>query len=166
MISGSGIFGEITLRLISPDITDDKSILVQVMAGCRQVTSHNMSRCWPRSMSYGFTRPQWLKLNWFRHYDIVPTKKKSPLLCWLRMALEIGSSHQWIQLSWPCCMQKSYKMQTHIYISSKQFISYIDKNHMEAMKGHLRLVKQLPILLFRTPVSPNWKELRYLVFRM
>ena len=41
---------------------DDKSILVQVMAWRRQATSHYLSQCWPRSMlSYGVTRPQWVK---------------------------------------------------------------------------------------------------------
>ena len=32
----------------------DKLILVQVMAWCRQTTSHYLSQCWPRSMA-----PQW-----------------------------------------------------------------------------------------------------------
>ena len=39
-------------------LTDDKSVLVQLMAWCRQATSHYLSQCWPRSMSpYGVTRP-------------------------------------------------------------------------------------------------------------
>ena len=38
------------------------STLVQVMAWCRQATSHYLSQCWPSSMSpYGVTRPQWVK---------------------------------------------------------------------------------------------------------
>ena len=42
-------------------IDDNKSTLVQVMAWCRQATSHYLSQCWPRSMSpYGVTRPQWV----------------------------------------------------------------------------------------------------------
>ena len=41
------------------NLTDDKSTLVQVMAWCRQATSHYLSQCWLRSMSpYGVTRPQ------------------------------------------------------------------------------------------------------------
>ena len=40
----------------------DKSTLFQVMAWCRQATSHYLNQCWPRSMSpYGVTRPQWVK---------------------------------------------------------------------------------------------------------
>ena len=29
------------------DLTEDKSTLVQVMAWCRQATSHYLSQCWP-----------------------------------------------------------------------------------------------------------------------
>ena len=46
---------------MSLDLTDDKSTSVQVMAWCRQATSHYMSQCWPRSLlPYGVTRPQWV----------------------------------------------------------------------------------------------------------
>ena len=50
------------LRWKPQDLTDDKSALVQVMAWCRQATSHYLSQCWLRSpMPYGVTRPQWVK---------------------------------------------------------------------------------------------------------
>ena len=43
---------------------DDKSTLVQVMAWCRQTTSHYLSQCWPSSMSpYGVIRPQWVNIQ-------------------------------------------------------------------------------------------------------
>ena len=55
---GWGISYEIALRWMPLDFTDDKSTLVQVMAWCRQATSHCLSQCWPRSMSpYGVIRP-------------------------------------------------------------------------------------------------------------
>ena len=39
----------------------DESILVQVMAWCRQATSHYLNQCWPRPLSpNGVTRPQWV----------------------------------------------------------------------------------------------------------
>ena len=42
----------------------DMSTLVQVMAWCRQATSHYLSQCWPRSMSpNGVARPQWVNSN-------------------------------------------------------------------------------------------------------
>ena len=51
------------IRWMSLDLTDDKSTLVQVMAWCRQTTSHYLNECWPRSMSpYGVTRPWWVKI--------------------------------------------------------------------------------------------------------
>ena len=53
---------EIAISWMSLDLTDDKSTLVQVMAWCRQATSHYLSQCWPRSMSpYGVIRSQWVK---------------------------------------------------------------------------------------------------------
>ena len=60
---GWGLSNDIALRWTPLDLTDDKSPLVQVMAWCRQATSHYLSQCWPRSLSsYGVTRPQWV--NW------------------------------------------------------------------------------------------------------
>ena len=62
MNSGLGISYEIALRWMPPGLSDDKSTLVQVMAWCRQATSHHLNQCWPRSLPpYGVTRPQWVK---------------------------------------------------------------------------------------------------------
>ena len=59
MNGGWGISYEIALRWMPLDLPDDKSTLVQVMAWCRQATSHYLSQCWPRSMSpNGISRPQ------------------------------------------------------------------------------------------------------------
>ena len=59
---GWGISYEIALRWMPQDLTVDKSTLVQVVAWCRQATSHYLSQCWLRSMSpNGVTRPQWVK---------------------------------------------------------------------------------------------------------
>ena len=57
-IDGRCISCEIALMWMSMDLTDDKSTLVQVMAWCRQATSHYMNQCWPRSMTpCDVTRP-------------------------------------------------------------------------------------------------------------
>ena len=49
---------EIALRSMPRNIVNDKSTLVQVMAWCRQATSHYLNQCWPRSMwPHGITRP-------------------------------------------------------------------------------------------------------------
>ena len=53
------------------DLTDDKSTLVQVMAWCRQTTSHYLSQCWLSPLSsYGVARPQWVNdspVHWHIH---------------------------------------------------------------------------------------------------
>ena len=68
----SGIFTsskDNALRWVPWDLADDRSTLVQVMAWCRQATSHYLSQCWPRSMSpYDVTRPQWLHQFWSISY--------------------------------------------------------------------------------------------------
>ena len=56
MIDILSIYFEIASQLI-----DDESKAIQVMAWCRQATSHYMNQCWPSSMWYGNTRPQWVK---------------------------------------------------------------------------------------------------------
>ena len=49
------------LQWMPKNLTDDKSTLIQVMAWCRQATSHYLSQCWLSFLSpYGVTRPQWI----------------------------------------------------------------------------------------------------------
>ena len=72
LIDGWVISSELALRWMSLDLTDDKSTLVQVMAWCRQATSHYLSQYWPRSLSpYGVTRPQWVKPNPINLYQSI-----------------------------------------------------------------------------------------------
>ena len=81
MVNGWGISCEIALIWVSLDHTYDKSTLVQVMAWCRQATSHYMSQCWPRSLSpYGVIRPRWINLDnnltlEFRMFTAFPCNK-------------------------------------------------------------------------------------------
>ena len=75
VVDGWAISCEIALIWMSLDFTDDQSTLVQVMAWCRQATSHYLSQCWPRSLSpYGVTRPQWVKhiARLYHIYHIIP----------------------------------------------------------------------------------------------
>ena len=47
------------------DPIHDGSTLVQVMAWCRQATSHYLGQCWTRCMLlYGIIRPQWVNHVW------------------------------------------------------------------------------------------------------
>ena len=62
VVNGWGISRETALTWMSLDHIYGKSTLVQVMAWCRQATSHYLSQWWPRSLSlYGITRTQWVK---------------------------------------------------------------------------------------------------------
>ena len=56
----SGASCESHLRRVPQYSIDGKSTLVQVMAWCRQATSHDLSQHGPRSMTNGTTRPQWV----------------------------------------------------------------------------------------------------------
>ena len=58
---------EICLRWVPHDPIDDKSTLDQVMAWCRQATSHYMRKCWPRSLlPYCVTRhSESIMICWF-----------------------------------------------------------------------------------------------------
>ena len=61
VIDSWGIFCEIALIRMSLDFTEDQFTLVQVMAWCRQATSHYLSQCWLSSLlPCGVTRPQWV----------------------------------------------------------------------------------------------------------
>ena len=75
------------LRWMSQNLTDNKSTLVQVMAWCRQATSHNLNQCWPRSPTpYGVTRPQCVKgldCVWHKSARSVPSHY---LMWWQNMA--------------------------------------------------------------------------------
>ena len=65
VIDGWGISCEIALIRMSLDFADDQSTLVQVMAWCRQATSHYLSQCWPRSMSkYGVIHTHYWRAIW------------------------------------------------------------------------------------------------------
>ena len=79
MIDGWGISGESVLIWMSLDFTDDQSTLVQVMAWCRQATSHYLGQCWPRSLSpYGVTRPQWVNM-----WQSITWTKSDQVVWWL-----------------------------------------------------------------------------------
>ena len=59
------------LRRMTQDSTDDKSTLVQVMAWCRQATSHYLSQCWPGSVTpYDITRPQRVNCHCILHMPL------------------------------------------------------------------------------------------------
>ena len=81
MIDGWGVSCKIALRWMSPALTGEKSTMVQVMAWCRQATSHYLSQCWPKSMLlYGITRPQYV--NYTKLYiGFMPSVRLSHIPC-------------------------------------------------------------------------------------
>ena len=71
-IGGWDISYEIALTWISLYLTDDKSMLVQVMTWCPQAASHYLNKCRPRSMSTcGVPGPQWVNVFLFFYFHIV-----------------------------------------------------------------------------------------------
>ena len=75
------------------DLTDHKSTLVQVMAWCRQATSHYLSQCWPKSLSpYGAARPQWVNLYVLetRIVKIKPNLRSIPQMSWYPVTARFG----------------------------------------------------------------------------
>ena len=71
MIYGWGISCEICLKWMSLDHTDDKSILVHIMAWWCKATSHYLSQCWPKSKSpYGITRLIWVKHPYWMNHQV------------------------------------------------------------------------------------------------
>ena len=90
VIGGWGISCEIVLRCMSLDLTDAKSTLVQVMAWCRQATSHCLSQCWTTDLSrhmasLGRNELHCIlkrKTHWF-NYNINTYKFRILLFLWL-----------------------------------------------------------------------------------
>ena len=106
--------------------TDAKITLVQVMAWCRQATSHYLSQCWPRSMSpYGVTWLQWVKL-----------KLKTIYL-----------QHAWIYI------QSHWEPKTHVrFIWPHLQITYISKYWPRFMEHNMFV--PVVIRYLRVPSSP------------
>ena len=86
---------ENVLRWMPQDLPDQMSTLVQVMAWCRQATSHYLNQCWPRSPTpYGVTRTPWVKMP-----KIMQIWNSHPSICFL-WVLCYRSCHrcQWQEL--------------------------------------------------------------------
>ena len=52
------------------ELTNDKSTLIQILAWCRQATSHYLSQCWSNYLSpFGVTRAQWAN-SYFANFKV------------------------------------------------------------------------------------------------
>ena len=118
LINILSIFCEIAIRWMPQHLTDHESTLVQIMAWCRQATSHYLSQCWPRSLSpYDITRPQWVNPLWpgtihvklKKHISILRFSliaSHRPFLClllhmwnWSRPWISVSSLHDFPKLT-------------------------------------------------------------------
>ena len=78
VIGSWGISCKIALRWLSPDLTDDLSTWVQVMACCLMATSHYLNPRWPNSMqTYGVTHHNVLMFG--SHVHVCASKHINPL---------------------------------------------------------------------------------------
>ena len=60
-ISSLAIGCATALRWMPQNVTNEKSLFVQIIAWCRQARSHYLNQCWPSSTSpYSVTKPQWV----------------------------------------------------------------------------------------------------------
>ena len=86
------------LRWMPRDLNDEKSTLVQVMASCRQATSHYLSQCWPSSMSpYGVARPQRVNSLWS---SVVLWRQKSGSTLAQVMAFCLAAPSRYLNQCW------------------------------------------------------------------
>ena len=91
----------------------DKSTLVQVMAWCRQATSHYLSQSWLRYLSsYGVMRGQWVK-HWTKNkYD-----KITFISCWFynsQKTPNITSSQTSYEVSYMSIVEKTDYLLTNL----------------------------------------------------
>ena len=88
------------------DFTADKSTLGQVMAWCRQATSHYLNQCRPRSMSpYGVTRSQ--RINSSFDYENVPCYNGTTLLGRICGVMMTSSNGNIFSITGPLCRQST-----------------------------------------------------------
>ena len=122
------------------NLTDDKSTLVQVMAWCRQATSHYLSQSWPRFMSpYGVTRPQWVEC-WahIRHTISHPIVYVWLINCKYRLSIT-GTDGVIVACQHLITGYKVQNMLNHItlYISYSVMIAKVEyKSYFELTRTH------------------------------
>ena len=105
--------------------TDHKSTLVQVIACCRQATSHYLKQCWLRSPApYDIRRPQWV--NQFRN-NIQWNFNWKSYISMLENAFENVACKMVAILSWPWCVKFCYGKQhkKNIYYQYHYYICWL-----------------------------------------
>ena len=108
------------LRWMPRDLTDDKSTLVQVMAWCRQATSHYLNQCWPRSPPpYDVIRPQSVDMT---RYDTSTAFANIKAVQSLIIILDITTGFVHSIVSRICTHCAKIKLQFHLILSVHLFL--------------------------------------------
>ena len=127
------------------NLTDDKSTLVQVMAWCRQATSHYLNQCWPRSPTpYGITRPQWV--NWLINTSLAEVrifqKNHCKAIPWLMMPWLLASPGHQQPCYWICLINNSMpSMRTNYCIT--MCVIWVLRNHSKCKYIFMFLEKEI-----------------------
>ena len=156
---------------MSLDLTGDKSTLLQVMAWCRQATSHYLSQWWPRSLlPYGVTRPQWVNF-WHILFQVCQHRHNIGLFKWIYKQKHNGSNHQYSDtaidtLSWynqPCTYKGKklalvvlchQQVQCWLYYRHNLFWSMMILAMLSLIKRHLsKLFIWVPLIYTGNPMT-------------
>ena len=104
---------------IPQDLTDQKSMLVQVLAWCLEVRSHYMCECWLNSMSiYDITRPKWFELNAFELNAIIRIK------IWNNCKVRVARNLTFFKNHWSRGKSELVCVCKHLWF----FFSFLEKN--------------------------------------
>ena len=147
------------------DLNDDKSTLVQVMAWCRQATSHYLRQCWPRSMSpNGVTKPQWFN-------SLSPMRYGCDYQCVIEFQTQLGdwyleysNIHHWgMNATWSCWWQDNIGSGNGLVLSGNKplpdpMFTKISWRHM-VLQGHIELTDPMLTFLSFGPSQTNFSEM-------
>ena len=96
-------------------LTDDKSILVQVMAWCRQATSYYLSQCWPSSMSpYVVIVAYWLHMRGIALSSMVQAMLFAHIFC----------ANHYLKRCW-VMIRQTFVKRSSVWIERKLAIIYL-----------------------------------------
>ena len=136
---------ETGIRWMPQDLTVEKSILVQVMAWCRQAKSHCLSQCWARSKSpHGINRPQYVKQIRWTSLDCI----SNPSWLWHLYCNQVHSST-------PVVMNYFLRKHKNILAFSTLF------QHSRYGKSSCRHIKNFLVFIGPFGFWPDFANIRY-----
>ena len=119
---------------MSSDFVDDKSILVQVMPWCHQVTSHYLAKFDSTQCCHGFTRPQWvygnmiwksLFHNFCSHFQIMQKVFPCHDVIILETAAQLRMERVTMTFSNISCNLRKFQSDVHTNMTSKNLFIFI-----------------------------------------